>query len=317
VASGYTRVTESTAYSSGGFGWTDTSSISSRDRGAPDDLRRDLVQNDASGARTFRVTLANGTYTVVLTMGDQSYAHDNMKVRANGATVLPDVDTSAGTFAVNTFTVAVSGGVLDLEFSDTGGADPTWVVNALTTTLVSLAPTNTPTSTPTSTPTNTPTSTPTSTPTGTFTSARDFDFGTATSPLAGGYARVTESTAFSAGAYGWTNTAGLASIDRGSPNNRWEDFVYGSANRTFQVALPDGTYTVTVTMGDFTTARDQMVVKVGGVTKLGPVDTAAGSFDYNHPFSVTVSGGTGLALDFSDAGGPDPDWVVNVVTITP
>ena len=44
VASGYTRVTESTIYSpSLGYGWTDTSNIGSRDRTAPDNLRRDLT----------------------------------------------------------------------------------------------------------------------------------------------------------------------------------------------------------------------------------------------------------------------------------
>jgi len=32
VASGYSRVTETTAYASGSFGWTDTSSLDSKDR---------------------------------------------------------------------------------------------------------------------------------------------------------------------------------------------------------------------------------------------------------------------------------------------
>ncbi len=132
VASGYTRVTETTGYFSGGYGWTDTSSLNSRDRGAPDDLRRDLVQNDSSSARTFRVDIPNGTYNVTLTMGDQTNAHDNMIVRANGTTMLGDVDNAVGSFAVNTFSITVSGGSLQLEFSDAGGSDPTWVVNALT-----------------------------------------------------------------------------------------------------------------------------------------------------------------------------------------
>jgi hypothetical protein len=54
-----------------------------------------------------------------------------MIVKANGVTVLPDVDTALGSFAINTFNVAASGGSLSLEFSDAGGTDPTWVVNAV------------------------------------------------------------------------------------------------------------------------------------------------------------------------------------------
>lgn len=141
VAAGYTRVTESTAYSlSSGFGWTDTSMLESRDRGAPDDLKRDFVMS-SSAARTFKVDLPySGTYTVVVTMGDQQFAHDNMVVKANGVTMLPDVDTAAGSFAVKSFGVTVNTGSLLLEFSDAGGTDPTWVVNGLVITNVVPVP---------------------------------------------------------------------------------------------------------------------------------------------------------------------------------
>ncbi len=131
VASGYTRVTEASAYTSGGFGWTDTSTLESRDRGGiSDPLRRDFVM-DSSAARTFKVDLPNGTYSVVVTQGDQAYAHDNMVVKANGVTKLADVDTALGSFVTNTFSVSVTGGSLSLEFSDAGGTDPTWVVNGV------------------------------------------------------------------------------------------------------------------------------------------------------------------------------------------
>jgi hypothetical protein len=319
LAFGWARVTKDTAFTAGAYGWTNTSSLLDLDRGAPNNRWEDFVYSSAN--RTFKVALPNGTYTVTVTMGDNNAARDQMVVKVGGVTKLGPVDTAAGAWDYNhPFSVTVTGGFLALDFSDAGGTDPEWVVNEVNIDLTSPPPTNTPTNTPTSTPTgtltNTPTSTPTSTATSAFASARDFDFGTATSPLAYGWARVTKDTVFTAGAYGWTSTSSLLDLDRGAPNNRWRDFVYSSANKTFQVALPDGIYTVTVTMGDYTTARDQMVVKVGGVTKLGPVDTAAGSFDYNHPFTVTVSGGI-LALDFSDAGGTDPDWVVNEVNISP
>ena len=131
LASGYTRVTESTAFTSGGYGWTDSSGLESRDRSAVSDaLRRDFVMH-SSAARTFKVDVPNGAYAVTLTMGDNDFAHDNMIVKANGATVLGDVDAAAGAYSVNTFNVTVSNGSLALEFSDAGGSDPTWVVNAV------------------------------------------------------------------------------------------------------------------------------------------------------------------------------------------
>ncbi|NOH01994.1 MAG: hypothetical protein HND47_08525 [Chloroflexi bacterium] len=136
VGADFTKITEATAYSAGGFGWTDLAGLESRDRSAvADPLTRDFVMH-SSAPRTFRVDLANGNYTVSVTMGDNDYAHDNMVVKANGATVLPDVDNAAGAYAANTFSVTVTGGSLTIEFSDAGGTDPTWVVNSITVTKV-------------------------------------------------------------------------------------------------------------------------------------------------------------------------------------
>ena len=86
----------------------------------------------SSAARTFKVDLPNGKYSVSVTMGDNDFAHDNMVVKANGTSVLPAVSSAVGGYSVNTFSVTVSGGSLALEFSDGGGTDPTWVVNAVT-----------------------------------------------------------------------------------------------------------------------------------------------------------------------------------------
>jgi hypothetical protein len=131
LASGYTRVTESTAFTSAGYGWIDTSGLESRDRAAvPDALRRDFVMH-SSAARAFKVDLPSGAYAVTVTMGDNDFAHDNMLVKVNGSTVLGDVDTAAGAYSINTFNVTASTGSLALEFSDAGGSDPTWVVNAV------------------------------------------------------------------------------------------------------------------------------------------------------------------------------------------
>ena len=132
LVSGQTRVTEATAFTTGGYGWTSTAGLESRDRGAPaDDMRRDFVMH-TSAARTFKTSLANGTYAITLVMGDNDFAHDNMVVKANGATKLADVDTAQGAFVTSTFNVTVTNSNLEVEFSDAGGSDPTWIINHLT-----------------------------------------------------------------------------------------------------------------------------------------------------------------------------------------
>ena len=97
VESGYTQVTESTVYSVGsGYGWASTSGLASRDRAAPNALNRDFVFSSAE--KTFNVDLANGDYTVTITLGDQSFAHDNIDVYAEGALVGNDITVAAGAF---------------------------------------------------------------------------------------------------------------------------------------------------------------------------------------------------------------------------
>ncbi len=140
VAPGYVRVTETTAYVPGAFGWTTASNAESRDRSSQaDPLKRDFVMSGTS-APTFRVDLPNGNYAVTVTMGDNDAPHDNMVVKANGGVKLADVDTAAGTFAINTFNVAVSSGSLTVQFLDAGGVDSVWVVNGLSIAALSQPP---------------------------------------------------------------------------------------------------------------------------------------------------------------------------------
>jgi len=128
---GYSRVTESTGYTAGGFGWQSTDGLESRERaGSADALRRDHVQGCGTTAATFRADVLNGAYTVNLVMGDQDYAHDQMQVKANGVVVAANVGNAEGTWTAVSFDVTVSGGALSLEFADLGGADICWVVNA-------------------------------------------------------------------------------------------------------------------------------------------------------------------------------------------
>ena len=116
-----------------GYGWTDN--VGSFDRGASipvtgagAELRRDA--HFLGSTQTFAAELAPGTYLVNVTLGDTAF-HDNVEIRANGALVPGAVTTNAGQWVQKSFTVSIgASGLLDLEFTDTGG-DPTWVVNGI------------------------------------------------------------------------------------------------------------------------------------------------------------------------------------------
>jgi len=284
VASGYTRVTESTVYSVGlGYGWTN--GLGSRDRGVPDSLRRDLVFS--SSDRGFNIDLVDGEYTVKVIIGDNSYMHDNIDVYSEGLLKLNDVTVSAGSFVEQTFGVVVSGGQLNLVFADDGGTDVNWVVNAITIEPGAAPP-----------------------PAGPM-----FDFGTSTSPVMIGYTRVTESTVYSPGlGYGWT-TGVFGSRDRGTPDSLRRDFVFSSSDRGFNVDLADGEYTVKVIIGDDKYRHDNIDMYAEGALMLNDVTVSAGSF-VERTFGVEVTDGQ-LNLMFADDGGTDVNWVINAIEITP
>jgi hypothetical protein len=127
VASGYAQVTEDMTFSAArGFGWQ-SGAISSRDRGTGNALTRDL---HLTRQGTFAVILANGTYTVTVTMGDASVPHDRMGVSLEGVQV-DEVNTAAREFVTRSYPVTISDGQLTLALRDLGGSDSNAVINAL------------------------------------------------------------------------------------------------------------------------------------------------------------------------------------------
>ncbi|WP_103654423.1 carbohydrate-binding protein [Agarilytica rhodophyticola] len=145
---GYLRVTSSSL--TGTARWIDGSSLRSLDREKNTHLNRDIIYSRY--ARTFRVRVPNGSYRVTVTLGD-TYSHDNMVIKAQGEIKASDIDRRANEWRNETFSVDVSDGNLDLEFSDAGGSDRNWVVNAVVIEgTSSTAPTPKPTPEPISTP---------------------------------------------------------------------------------------------------------------------------------------------------------------------
>jgi fibronectin type 3 domain-containing protein len=284
VQAGYTQVTSSSLYSAAaGYGWASTVGLDSRDRSAPNDLRRDFVFSSAE--KTFCVDVANGYYLVTVTIGDQGFMHDFIDIYAEGALMVNGLSAAAGSFQEVSFKVTVADGQLNLSFLDDGGLDGNWVLNTLAVVVAPPLPTE-----------------------------AAFDFGTAASPTETGYVQVTSSSVYSAAAgYGWASTVGLDSRDRSAPNDLRRDFVFSSAEKTFCVDVANGYYLVTVTIGDQGFMHDLIDVYAEDVLVVNDLSAAAGQFQ-QVPFVAHVTDGQ-LNLRFLDDGGTDTNWVLNSLTI--
>jgi len=286
----FTPVSESTLYSSAkGYGWASISGLASRDRGAPDDLRRDLVQSVTE--HTFKLDLMNGDYRIAMIMGDQSYMHDLIDVYAEDIQEMNDLTATAGEFQEVAFYTTVLDGQLNLRILDDGGADANWVINALT-----VKPGTTPTE-------------------------AYFDFGTAVSPVEDGYVQVTEATLYSAfTGYGWTSTSGLASTDRGFADFLQRDFVQSTTEHTFNVDLANGDYQIDVIICDRSYSaqptHDLIDVYAEDVQKINDLTVTPSAWVQEVTFYTTVLDGQ-LNLRILDDGGVDPDWVINALTVQP
>lgn len=118
---------------------------------------------------------------------------------------------------------------------------------------------------------------------------------------------------YSQGGYGWDNTANIDDRKRTSGTALKKDLHFSSQDRTFKIDLPNGTYNVTLYIGDMQYPHDKMDISVEGVLVLDDISSAAGEVK-ELSFSTTVSDGT-LDILFHDDGGTDPNWVINGLKI--
>jgi hypothetical protein len=132
-----------------------------------------------------------------------------------------------------------------------------------------------------------------------------FDFGTATSPVAQGYTRVTHADRFDAAVgYGW-QVGSVFSISRSAGTDLTRDVNY-TRDATFAVNLANGEYDVIVTLGDTGQPHDQIGVFLEGVS-VDSVTTATGT-TVARTYRTSVSDAQ-LTLRLADLGGSDP-WVM-------
>lgn len=141
-----------------------------------------------------------------------------------------------------------------------------------------------------------------------------FDFGTAKSPEAAGYTRVTESTRYSAGrGFGW-QAGSVASRDRGVGSDVERDFNF-TRDGTFAVDLPDGPYRAKVVFGDLGRyAHDNVGIFFEG-DLLDTVTTAAYQVA-QRTYDVDVADGQ-LTMRIADRGGRDGNAVIEALEVVP
>ena len=148
--------------------------------------------------------------------------------------------------------------------------------------------------------------------TGALPSSRKLDFGTPTSSVAAGYTRATPAAYDAALGYGWT-AGTIDSRDHAIGGDLTRDFNF-TPDGTFAVSVANGTYNVTLTMGNPRFAHDLMEVYLEG-SKLATVSTAANEFAVR-TFAVLVGDGQ-LTLRLKDGGGSDANAIVNALEFGP
>jgi subtilisin family serine protease/fibronectin type 3 domain-containing protein len=137
------------------------------------------------------------------------------------------------------------------------------------------------------------------------------DFGTSASPVAAGYTRVIAVDVYSAATgYGWLESVG--GWNRNSGTDLLRDFNYG-VRGTFLYDLDNGTYDITVVLGDEGSLHDQMAVFLEGI-QVDTISTAAGQHATN-TYTVDVSDGQ-LTMLLVDLGGSNPNFAINAMEIT-
>lgn len=140
----------------------------------------------------------------------------------------------------------------------------------------------------------------------------NFDFGTATSPVASGYVQVTDQTAYNASTgYGWGDTTQVTSQYRSSNSDPLRaDWCTVSTNRTpFYLDLTNGHYFVSVLAGDASTNRTILAIRANGAPE-GSVNQPAGKYT-QITFPIEISDNR-LRLEFIGSSAN-----VCAVTVTP
>jgi glucose/arabinose dehydrogenase len=283
LTSGYARLAHTTAYSDAtGFGWATTNGLQSRDRGGPDALRADMATAQLPG--TLRLKVPAGRHLVSLLRGDQGFAAQRLLVTVDGARVVDGgAPLGVGQWGWEQFVVdgGGTGRAVDIGLR-TDVPNEWWRVNA-----VVVQP---------------------------VTTVYALDAGSATSPLAAGYSRLANTTAYAnPPGFGWIG-AGPQSRDRGAPDALRQDIVTSTGTATLRLSVPAGRHRVGLLRGDQGFAAERIVVTVDGQRVVdGGMALTAAEFGWDQ---FTVDGGAaGRTVDVTFTGDPAKFWRFNAIVV--
>jgi hypothetical protein len=143
-----------------------------------------------------------------------------------------------------------------------------------------------------------------------------FQFEPRGAPVVAGYVGVAATPYSASLGYGWSAGSTVFADQRWAPSVSplRTGFDYGT-NGTFLDDLPDGTYTVSATLGDAADPRYNVALWAQGKLVASGLSTAGGQFT-TQTFQVTVTNGQ-LAIRLADLNGTDPYFAINNLTITP
>jgi fibronectin type 3 domain-containing protein len=228
---------------------------------------------------TFAIDVPAGTYEVAALLGDAAAAHDQMGLYLEGAKA-DAATTAAGAFTLRSYTVHVADGQLTILLDDLGGSDGNVVINGLR--VEPAAPLK-------------------------------LDFGTAASPVAAGWSRGGAGTVYdTVRGYGWVAGA-VQDRDRGGSDPLRRDLSF-TPDATFRADVAAGVWDVVLTAGDSAAAHDDIAVILEGAQRdlLSP---ARNQF-LERTYRVVAADGD-LRLRLDDAGGSDPNAVINALCVLP
>ena len=143
-------------------------------------------------------------------------------------------------------------------------------------------------------------------------SGTHFDFGSAKSPVAGGYVGVSAAAYSSSTGYGWTDASTILEVVRGTGTSLTRDFHAGQ-NATFQLDLANGFYLVTPTLGDTTTVRDHMDLYLNDQLVASDINVLKGQ-TFQPTYQVEVTSGK-LTLRLVDRGGVTVRWALAALDV--
>jgi hypothetical protein len=143
-----------------------------------------------------------------------------------------------------------------------------------------------------------------------------FDFGSSTSPVQTGWVQVTNNTLYSSQlGYGWDNKVTATNLNVTPPDypNMLRDFNKGNKDRTFEIDLAAGTYSIELYFYDNNNNTDNWSVYLGNSsTVLATMTGLPRNTEVTRQFDITMASDGQLDLRFQADKG---SWQINGIKV--